>query len=229
MPSKPPKRPALTESQAAAFMEKNLRKFYPEVGRITAVWAMLEWTMDRLIWDLAGVEQMLGACITTQLNGPTPRLRTIKALAALLGAPDTTLTKINKFGRTIITPQEERNRAVHDAWFVGMKTKNVSKMTVAVVDNRLTFAQQVTTVESLKETLRKSKMVLTEFNVLVEDIRASVQPSSPEIQRRLFQRVSPLDERKLGPDSSPQLHPHPRPASPLTRPPAKRQPKSKSP
>jgi hypothetical protein len=214
---RPSKLRAMTEEQASAFMERNLRKFYPEVGRIAAVWAMMEWTMDRLIWDLAGVEQQLGACMTTQLNGPTPRLRTIKALAALLGAPQSTLTKINKFGRTMIAPQEERNRAIHDAWFVGMQTKVVHKMTVATIDNRLTFEQKQSTVASLRETFDRSKKILMEFNSLVAEIRSSVQPTSPEIRQKLLRRVSPLNESKLDRDSdqqSPLRPPYASPSSP---------------
>ena len=102
MPKKPVLKKAMTEAQADAFLEKHLKKFYPEVGRIASIWSMLELRMDQLIWDLAGVEQALGACITAQLNGPTPRLRSIKALVALLNVPDKTLTKINKFSSSIV-------------------------------------------------------------------------------------------------------------------------------
>ena len=136
MPRAASKTSAKTEAQNQASFDRNLKKFYPEVGRIAAIWAMLEFRMDQLIWDLACVEQSLGACITTQLNGPTPRLRTIKALSSLLGVTNEVMKKIDKFNHAIMKPQEERNRAIHDPWFIGSETKNVYKVTVAIVRNR---------------------------------------------------------------------------------------------
>jgi hypothetical protein len=186
---------------AQAFMEKALKGFFPEVGRIAAVWGMLEWRMDTLIWDLAGVEQRLGACITSQLNGHAPRIRTITALAAMLEVPEAVLKKIRTFGNTLREPQEERNRIIHDAWFVGMLDKSVNKMTVAMGSKKLTFEQRPVTVDSLRETLRKSQAHLQEFNVLQQEIRRSVPAMNDELTRKLFHRLSPLDERKIGPNN----------------------------
>jgi hypothetical protein len=72
----PPQEPApQTEAEVDAFVHEHLKAFYPEIGRIASVWAMLEFRMDQLIWHLMGVEQTLGACLTTQLSGAPPRLR----------------------------------------------------------------------------------------------------------------------------------------------------------
>ncbi len=201
MPKKPSKNLALTEAQIEAAVDKYCKPYYLEVGRIVACWAMLEWNMDRIIWDLAGVEQPLGACITAQLSGPTPRLRVIKALVALLEAPPELLTKINKFGSELQVPQEARNRAVHDAWFVGYKSKKVMKQVVAVINNRLEFKQQVMNVDELRATYEISKGIVKKFNTLVTEIRSLVRRPSPETHPELFARVGHRGEGKLGPGS----------------------------
>jgi hypothetical protein len=66
-----PQKP-MTEAKVERLLDKHLKKYHEQAGRIASVWAMLEFRMDQMIWWLAGVEQTFGACITTQLNGPMP-------------------------------------------------------------------------------------------------------------------------------------------------------------
>jgi hypothetical protein len=54
---------------------------YAAVGRVASKWAMLEHQIQSLIWGLAGLDEMTGTCITSQI-GHSGRL--MDALLALL-------------------------------------------------------------------------------------------------------------------------------------------------
>ena len=55
--------------------------YYRCVGHVISAWGFFELHVNRTIWELANVEQYIGACITSQFVAPTPRFL---ALAALL-------------------------------------------------------------------------------------------------------------------------------------------------
>ena len=40
---------------------------YTAIGRMACAWAILEFDVERAIWELAGTQQNLGACITAQI------------------------------------------------------------------------------------------------------------------------------------------------------------------
>ncbi len=183
-----------SEAEIDQFLDEHLKEFYPGIGRIASVWAMLEFRMDQLIWDLAKIEQIFGACITTQLNGPSPRLRTIKALIELHGAYDDLITKVNKYGSKIVETQEKRNRTIHDPWFVGTVTKNAYQMRVAIVKNKIVYQHIAVTSDELKEIFIASKMILVEFNSLSIEIRRALLVSSGDKLRARLYRTGLLEE-----------------------------------
>ena len=93
---------------------------YALVGRVAASWSHLEHTLDLIIWSLAGIEAEKGACITSQMLGATNRYKTIisllkqrktRAFAQLASDADALMRKS-------YDGQEERNRIVHDAWYL---------------------------------------------------------------------------------------------------------------
>jgi hypothetical protein len=172
----------LTEPEVEAFVNEHLKDFHSEIGRIASVWAMLEFRMDQLIWHLAELEQTTGACLTTQMNGTTPRLRALKALMELRGSAADLITKLNKFTAELVEPQEDRNRAIHDPWFVGGISKEVSQIRKAIVRNKVVYERISVKLEEVRATYRASKSVLVRFNTLRDEILA--EPPDALLERR---------------------------------------------
>jgi hypothetical protein len=90
---------------------------YAAVGRVASKWAQLEHHIQELIWGLAGLDEMTGTCITSQI-GQSGRL--MDALLALLeqkGASKDELKPFGKFCHSVSDKQRMRNRIVHDPWY----------------------------------------------------------------------------------------------------------------
>ena len=181
--------PSLTDSQVEAFLREHLKDFHPEIGRIASVWAMMEFRMDQIIWELMGVEQTLGACLTTQLHGSAPRLRVLKSLMELRGSSPALITKLNKFSADILKPQEDRNRAVHDPWFVGVKSKEVSQIRKATIDNKIVYERFPVASEDLKSIYRASVAMLKRFLALRNEILMEPLSALRERSRKRLYRA----------------------------------------
>ncbi len=95
---------------------------YALVGQVASEWAHLEHFLDLIIWELAGVPDREGACITAQLMGASPRYRTIIAQLTLRSKQhpkfERFITKVNSLNGQTYDPQERRNRIIHDPWYV---------------------------------------------------------------------------------------------------------------
>ncbi len=88
-----------------------------------------------------------------QLGSASGRLRAIKALTDLYGATEETKRTINKFASQIEALQIKRNRAVHDAWQTGLKSRRVYQLRVAIKDNKLLFDYDQRSVRELDRTI----------------------------------------------------------------------------
>ena len=76
-------------------------KFIPEyadqIAHAVNNWAFLEYAVNSIIWDLAGVRPALGACITAQIYPMHARLNALVALLRLRRAPLVLVGKVNNF------------------------------------------------------------------------------------------------------------------------------------
>ena len=88
------------------------------VGSVATGWASLEHEINRVIWALAAVADRDGACITAQMIGVMPRMRALIALAHRKGCDEALLKKLNKFTTKVDGLGRQRNRVVHDPWYV---------------------------------------------------------------------------------------------------------------
>jgi hypothetical protein len=102
----------------------NDHPIYSFVGRVASEWAHLEHSLDLIIWELAGIDQIAGACITAQILGATPRYRTLLTQLALRAKtePDYNrfVSQINSLMQDSYNPQERR--IIHDPWYVTFDT-----------------------------------------------------------------------------------------------------------
>jgi hypothetical protein len=91
--------------------------FYEIVDRVSSEWAHLEHALDMIIWELAGIDQKLGSCVTGQLGGHWPRINAITALASAKGVHRTLIRELELFGNGMSELAKKRNRFVQAAWY----------------------------------------------------------------------------------------------------------------
>jgi hypothetical protein len=185
----PPSGESPTRDEAEAFTNEHLVEYHTYIGRIASVWAMLEFHIDRVLWEFMKVEQTTGACVTTQMNGTTPRLRAMKALMELRGSSAVLLTKLNKFTADLNSPQEDRNRIVHDPWFVGSVTKRASQIRKAVISNRIVYERVTVDITELEKIYKDSIAILRRFAALRDEILAEPESSLRERRRTRLWRA----------------------------------------
>lgn len=101
--------------------------FYAKIGRVAAEWAHLEHTLDTIIWDLSGIDPVKGACITAQVTGARGRYNVLTALGKLKGLKGDTIKRINVLMNDTFGIQEQRNRIVHDAWFIDTNRNQITQ------------------------------------------------------------------------------------------------------
>jgi hypothetical protein len=95
----------------------NKRKFKPyfvAIGKMSAMWARFEFTLDDIIWELANVSPKAGTCLTSQWIGPRPRFRCLVALLHLRGSNKRLVNDANSISSTAESLSQQRNRYVHD-------------------------------------------------------------------------------------------------------------------
>ena len=184
----------LDEDQAhdkvEAFINEHLVEYHAHIGRIASVWAMLEFRIDQALWEFMGVEQTAGACVTTQMNGTSPRLRARKALMELRGSSPGLLKKLNRFSADLTSPQEARNRVIHDPWFVGNVTKKAHQIRKAVISNRIVFERIPMEMTELSKIYEDSVVLLKRFNALQDEILKEPESSLRERRRKSLWRTS---------------------------------------
>ena len=93
-----------------------------EVGRLTALWAALERSVDELIWELMDVSAFYGMCVTSQMIGPGPRVRALLSLVQARRADKELSAEFQQFGTLIQKLGGKRNRYAHDTVTLGTTT-----------------------------------------------------------------------------------------------------------
>ena len=96
---------------------KKTMPHYAAVGRVASKWAQLEHHIQELIWGLAGLDEMTGTCITSQIGNSGRLLDALLALLEQKGATKKHLQPLHKFYKAVGDKQRMRNRIVHDPWY----------------------------------------------------------------------------------------------------------------
>jgi hypothetical protein len=91
---------------------------FAAIGKVAEAWAAVELVIDQGCWVLAAVEDIKGACLTSQVMGSARKLDAFIALVRLRGGDDALVKRLNKFAERARGLQEQRNRIVHDPWLV---------------------------------------------------------------------------------------------------------------
>jgi hypothetical protein len=150
--------------------------FYHAVGRVAQAWAILEYTIDGAIWNLAQVSREQGACITAQLTGLLPRFRALIALAAHRGVSEETIKKLHRLSADSFSLNSQRNRIVHDMVLTDKETGIPVRFTVTA-DKKLDARYRPFSIEdadNVAEAVRKYEIKCYDAIVAVnEELAAS--------------------------------------------------------
>ena len=86
------------------------------IGLIAAGWAKFKYATNAVIWHLANVDITAGACITSQIQSPSQRMKALIALVDLRGGGTALIKDLNTFSARADGLARRRNRMVHDPW-----------------------------------------------------------------------------------------------------------------
>jgi hypothetical protein len=150
------------------------------IGRVAAVWAKLEFTINEMIWDLANLDINCGACITSQLTSPISRMRALIALVRLLGGKDKLIGDLNKFSGRIDGLARRRNRIVHDPWAYSVDKKTFVRLEITA-DRKLVFEDKKAELEELTRVLDDIIHATVDFLKMEHRIMAEL-PAWPRTQ-----------------------------------------------
>lgn len=133
---------------------------YVLIGQITAKWAILEHTLNEVVWKLANIPEKIGACFTAQYMNHSQRLDTIIALSHIHGVPTALIAEAKSLKQKLFDAADARNRAVHDPWLeITAWTSDGNSSQVAQfksMDKKgLNFGPQNIDLKALEETLAR--------------------------------------------------------------------------
>ena len=133
--------------------------------------------LDVMIWKMAKVNIKTGSCITGQLNGHYPRFNAIIALGALRGLSTNLLKEIETIQHSTSNLAKERNRIVHDAWFLETATGHVSQFR-SVLPKRQTSGFEDINESAVYDLISRITRRVDEISRLWTKIANELQPLS---------------------------------------------------
>lgn len=156
------------------------------VGRLANAWAYLEFAVDKATWALAGVPDMVGACMTAQMLSIQPKFRALIAVAELRGLSAPTIKDLRRFQQDRIGGlQEGRNRAVHDTRVIHRATGGVSRLQITA-QGPLVFDFQPEPVSELHATRKKIEALTRDFIQLREAVLSEYRALPADAGRQLL-------------------------------------------
>ena len=154
------------------------------IGRVASAWTQFEYMLDLVVWDMGNLNRETGVCITGQMMGATGRFKAIEALGRKVGLGTETLEKFRKLRNQHYEIAEQRNRIVHDPWFVvlesddGTMTGGVSQMKVAG-DTPVNTTQVEETIQRIETLTGRVSKLRGELSVELHALRNRQKPQPP--------------------------------------------------
>jgi hypothetical protein len=91
-----------------------------EIGRITTTWAKFEHWVDVAIWYLSGLDDLKGACITSQLGSIHAKFRALQALMVEVDRPKKIQDEVARIGGKAAEVVRIRNKFAHGPLDMGI-------------------------------------------------------------------------------------------------------------
>jgi hypothetical protein len=105
----------MSDTDKEVFIAK-METHYAAVGKVASHWAAFEHRIQWAIWNLAGLDNLTGACITAQIGNSGRMIDALIALLRLKLATEDSIAPLRKFAEKVGKKQRQRNRIVHDPW-----------------------------------------------------------------------------------------------------------------
>ena len=116
--------------------------FYDKIGRFIAGWAQIEKLLDDMIFHLCrSLSQAEISCLTGQLSGHRPRAGAVTALCELRGVDQLLTSEIKSLSDRLGDFSQQRNRIVHDAWYLSDTSKVAQSRSQTYQKERYGFKQ----------------------------------------------------------------------------------------
>lgn len=128
---------------------------FKRIGIVCAEWASFEARLDLTIQVLTTLEPSVAAAITSQINGPVPRLRVILSLLEIKGVAKTTRGKIVELMGRTHGIADERNRVVHDAWYYEHTEQSVQQRRSGRIGKSFVHEYRKVTADDLDDLTRR--------------------------------------------------------------------------
>lgn len=127
---------------------------YALVGRIAAEQARIEYFLDAIIADLAGVDGTTGACLTGQMVGLYPRYFALYQLAHHRDLRPALKQEVKDLQNKASEIGDIRNRVIHDPWFEDSR-EGGSYQHKSKTRKDLRFGPEPVSVDDLQRSLAK--------------------------------------------------------------------------
>lgn len=101
---------------------------YALIGRVAAEWARLEHILDTIIWELAGLDQVTGSCLTAPQFTYRARVNMILALVAKNQMSEAAVKQAKSVKKVVGEKAHIRNNYIHNAWFLEEKDGNAAEI-----------------------------------------------------------------------------------------------------
>ena len=87
---------------------------YQAIGKLASNWAAFEAILTSAIWQIGGIEDAIGACITPQIPSYEGKMKALVSILEVRGGFRKVIDDVNKFHKSIRPLATFRNRVVHD-------------------------------------------------------------------------------------------------------------------
>lgn len=154
---------------------------FAEMGLLASDWAMLEFEVNELIWQLANVTPVLGACVTAQIFNINNRLLAVISLMRVRGFDEKFVDEINRFMSNVRDPAEARNRVIHDPVIVNVASNSLARLEITAQRKPKFEAALISFAD-----LRKTRADILKYSCQFLDFRKRVLamlPTLPEIPK----------------------------------------------
>jgi hypothetical protein len=132
----PPTDPAILKKMQDA---RTSNQHYSTIGQVAASWAYFEAVVDTWICNFMEVKAEIAVCVTGQMIGPRSRIDAFIALVRIRGSRSKWNEDLDQFAKYAATLSEQRNRAVHDIWYLTqpdhpLRREATARKTVRMLD-----------------------------------------------------------------------------------------------
>jgi hypothetical protein len=157
---------------------KKMETHYAAVGKTASTWAEFEHRIQWAIWNLARLDNLTGACITTQIGNSARLLDAVIALLRLRDAPEAVVRPVSKFAEKVARKQRQRNRIVHDPWSFRIPSGEAHRFEVSAHREVISGAVPHSTTQ-ITGFIKEVTALLEEFDSLLSRVSLPSSPAEP--------------------------------------------------